>query len=94
MKIALFVEKIILTLENKNTQEERKTKKVTFNDEPKKKTPKYPFDLKGLQKVLKSMSNEMVETKKQVVESSFKKPFISFNKAQTSNPQSPNIIQR
>ena len=38
------------------------------------------------------MSNEMVEIKKQVVESSSKKPFRSFKKSQKSNPQLPNII--
>jgi hypothetical protein len=55
-------------------KKERKPKKSTFKDESKKKAPKDPFDLEGLQKVLKTMSNEMVEIKKQVVESS-KNPF-------------------
>ena len=34
----------------------------------------------------------MVEINNQVVESSFKKPFRSFKKNQTSNPQQPNKI--
>lgn len=38
------------------------------------------------------MSNEMVEIKKQVVESSPNKPFRSFKRNQTSNPQHPNTI--
>lgn len=74
MKEVIVVEKRILALENKNALEERKSKKVTFKDECKKKTPKEPFSLKGLQKVLKTMSNEMVEIKKQVVETSSRKP--------------------
>ena len=53
--------KKILDLENKTAQEERKSKKVTFKEGPKKKTPKTPFDIEGLQKVLKSMSNDMVD---------------------------------
>jgi len=69
-----------------------KWKKVTFKDESKKKAPKDPFDLEGLKKVLKTMSNEMVEIKKQVAESSSKKPFISFKRNHTSNPQPPNRI--
>jgi len=85
MEESRSVEKRILSLEKKTTQEEQKTKKVTFKEEPKKKTPKDPFDLEGLQKVLKSMSNEMVEIKKQVAKSS-KKPFRSFRRNQTSNP--------
>jgi len=74
MKESLVVEKMILSLEKKTTQEERKTKKVNFKEEPNNKTPKDPFDLEGLQKVLKSMSNDMVDIKKKEVESS-KKPF-------------------
>lgn len=38
------------------------------------------------------MSNEMVEIKKQVAESSSKKPFRSFKKTQASNYQPPNVI--
>lgn len=67
-------------------------KKVTFKDESKKKAPKDPFDLEGGQKILKTMSNEMVEIKKQVAKSSSKKPFRSFKRNQTSNPQPPNTI--
>ena len=43
-----------------SSAEYMKTKKATFKDESKKKSPKNPFDLEGLQKFLKSMSNEMV----------------------------------
>lgn len=38
------------------------------------------------------MANEMVEVKKRVVESSSKKPFRSFKRNQTSNPQTLNTI--
>lgn len=65
---------------------------VTFKDELKKKSPKDPFNLEGLQKVFKTMSNEMVEIKKQVFESSSKKHFSSFKRNQTFNPQPPNTI--
>jgi len=72
MKEAIVVEKRTLAIEKKNASEERKSKKVTFRDESKKKVTKDPYDMEGLQKVLKTMSNEMVEIKKQVVESSSK----------------------
>jgi len=72
MKEAIAVEKRIIALEKKNVVEERKSKKVSFKEDPKKKQPKDPFDLEGLQKVLKTMSNEMVDIKKQVVETSSK----------------------
>ena len=68
MKEAIAVEKRILALEKKNVVDERKYKKVTFKDDPKKKQSKDPFDLEGLQKVLKTMSNEMVDIKRQVAE--------------------------
>ena len=64
MKESIAIEKIILDLDKKYALEERKSKKVTFRDESKKKSPKDPFDLEGLQKVLKTMSNEMVDIKK------------------------------
>lgn len=48
-KEALSVEKRVLALEKKSAIEERKqTKQVTFKDESKKNTSKYPFDLEGL----------------------------------------------
>lgn len=73
--------------------DERKTKKVTFKDDSKKKASKDPFDLEGLHKVLKTMSNEMVEIKKQVAESSApKKPFRSFKTNPSSTSQAPNTI--
>lgn len=57
MKEALAVEKRIIALEKKTALEERKNKKVTFKDDAKKKTQKDPYDMEGLQKVLKTMSN-------------------------------------
>ena len=75
MKETIVVEKSILALEKKNSLEERKSKKVTFRDDSKKKVVKDPYDMEGLQKVLKTMSNEMVEIKKQVAETSTKKTF-------------------
>lgn len=62
MKEAIVVEKIILTVEKNKTLEERKSKKLTFTDDSRKD----PFDLDGLQKVLMTMSSEMVDIKKQV----------------------------
>lgn len=70
----------------------RKIKRVTFKDEVKKKAPKYPFDLEGLQQLLKTLSNEMVEIKNQVTESSSKNPFRLFRRSQPPNPQPPNTI--
>lgn len=72
------MEKRVNALENKATLEEWKNKKVSFKEDTKKKTPKDPYDMEGLQKVLKTMSNEMVEIKKQVAETSTKKPFRTF----------------
>jgi len=60
----IAVEKHILALEKKNALEERKSKKVTSRDDSKKKAIKDPYDMEGLQKFLKTMSNEMVENKK------------------------------
>ena len=72
---------------------DRKSKKVSFKDDSKNKPSKYPFDVEGLQKVLNTMKNEMVDIKKQVAESSsIKKNFRPFKKNQPSNSQSPNII--
>lgn len=69
MKETLAMEKRVLTLEKKVIIEEIKIdKKVTFREESQKKTAKNPFDLEGLQNFLKTMSNEMVELKNQVVE--------------------------
>ena len=45
-----------------------------------------------LQKVLKTMSNEMVEIKKQVAETSTKKPFRNFRRNQSTSPRPPNAI--
>jgi len=49
MKETIAMEKHILVVEEKNALEEHKSKKVTFRDDSKKKPPKYPFDLEGLQ---------------------------------------------
>jgi len=75
MKESIAVDKCIIALEKKNVVEERKSKMVSFKEDPKKKNPKDPFDLEGLKKVLKTMSNEMVDIKKQVAETSSKKPY-------------------
>jgi len=64
MKEALDVEKCINALEKKAALEDRKAKKVSFKDDSKKKTPKDPYDMEGLQKVLKTLSNEMIDIKK------------------------------
>ena len=47
---------------------------------------KDPYDVEGLQKVLKTMSNEMVEIKKQVAKTSTKKPFRNFKKPESKPP--------
>ena len=78
--------------QKKKDQEDRKLKRVTFKDEAKNKAPKDAFDLEGLQQVLKNLSNEMVEIKKQVTESSSKKTFRPFRRNQPPDPQPPNII--
>ena len=93
MKEYLSIEKHITALEKKNSQENRKSKKVSFKDDSKNKLPKEPFDVEGVQKVLKTVTNEMVDIKKQVVEnSSSKETFKNFKKGQSSNTQPPNII--
>ena len=88
----MFVEKGINALEKKQDQEDKKLKNVTFKDESKKKATKDPFGPKGLQQVLKTLSNEMVEIKKQVAESSSKKPFRTYRRNQPPNTQPPNTI--
>lgn len=92
MKEEIVVEKCILALQNKNNLEERKSIKVTFRDDSKKKAIKHPYDMEGLQRVLKTMSNKMVEIKKQVVETSMKKPFRKFKGNQSTDPKLPNAI--
>jgi len=61
MKEFLSIEEIILALEKRSEMEDKKYKKVTFSQESKKKTPKDSFNLEGLQKLLKTMSNDMNE---------------------------------
>lgn len=90
MKEEIVVEKRILAVEKKNGVEERKSKKVSFRDDSKKKQVKDPFDQEGLQKVLKTMSNEMVYINKQVEETSFKKPYRPFKRNPLTNPKPPN----
>ena len=92
MKEAIAVEKRIISLEKKNAIEERKSKKVTFKEDPKKKKSKDPFDLEGLQIFLKTMSNEMVDIKKQVVETSSKNSFKPFRRNPSTNSKPPNAI--
>lgn len=48
--------------------------------------PKDPYDMESLQKVLKIMSNEMVEIKKQVVGTSTRRPFRNFKKPESKPP--------
>jgi len=64
IKEDLSLERRIIALEKRSQIEERKSKKGKFKKDSKKKAPKDPFDLEGLQKLLKTMSNEMVEIKK------------------------------
>ena len=75
---ALAVEKRVVALEKRSAIEERKYKKISFKEDTKKKQTKDSFDLEGLQKVLKAMSNEMVDIKKKVAETSSKKPYRAF----------------
>ena len=66
---------------------------MKFSQDSKKKISKYPFDLEGLKKVLKNMSNDMTDIKKQVVENSAaKKSFRPFKKNPSSASQPPNEI--
>ena len=92
MKEAIAVEKRIMALEKKNAIEEQKSKKVSFKEDPKKKQSKDPFDLEGLQKALKTMSNEMVDIKKQVAETSSKNPYRPFKRNPSTDSKPPNAI--
>lgn len=92
MKEAIAVEKHITALEKKNAMEEQKSKKVSFKEDPKKKQTKDPFDLEGLKKVLKTMSNEMVDIKKQVAETSSKTPYRPFKRNPSTDSKIPNAI--
>lgn len=86
MKEALSVEKHIIALENKAALEYRESKKVSFKDDSNKKMPQDPYDMESLQKVLRTMSNKMVEIKKQVVGTSTKRPFRNFKKPKSKPP--------
>ena len=92
MKEAIAVEKRIIALDKKSVLEYWKSKKVTFKEESKKKQAKDPFDLEGLQKVLKTMSNEMVDIKKQVAETSSKRPYRAFKRGSLMDLRPPNAI--
>jgi len=92
MKEAIAIEKCILAIEKNNVIEEWKSKKVSFRDDSKKKQSKDPFELEELQKVLKTMSNEIVDIKKQVPETSSKKPFKPFRRNHPTNPKPPKAI--
>lgn len=92
MKEVVSIKKGKNALERKKDQEDRKLKRVTFKDEAKKKAPKDPFDLEGLQEVFKTLSNDIVDIKKQVVEYSSRKPLRPFKRYHPPNPQPPNTI--
>ena len=92
MTEAIVVEKHVIALEKRSVIEERKSKKFTFKEDPKKKQTKDPFDLEGLQKVLKTMSNEMIDIKKQVAETSLKKPYKTFKRGPSTDTKPPNGI--
>ena len=89
---AIAVEKCVIALEKRFAIEEPKSKKVTFKEDSKKKQTKDPFDLEGLQKVLKAMSNEMIDIKKQVAETSTKRPFRTFERSPSMDVKAPNVI--
>ena len=63
-----------------------------FQGRSKKKQLKDPFDLEGLKKVLKTTSNEMVDIKKQVAETSSKKPYKPFKRNPLTDSKPPNAI--
>lgn len=85
----------MLALKNKVVVEEIKpTKKVTSKDELKKKSTKDPYDMEGLKNILKIMSNEMVELKKQTDDiSSSKWPFSTFGRNRQVAPLAPSPTQ-
>ena len=87
------LEKIILALEKHSKIEDKKSKKVTFSQYSKNKVSKDPFDIEGLQKVLKTISNDMIEIKKQVAQTlAPTKSFRPFKKNPSSTSQPPNVI--
>jgi len=51
------------------------------------------YDMEGLQKVLKTMSNETVEIKKQVAETSTKKPFKNFKRDEINPPNAISNVE-
>ena len=89
---ALAVEKRVVALEKRSAIEERKSKKTSFKEDTKKKQTKDPFDMEGLQKVLKAMSNEMIDIRKQVAETSSKKPYKAFKRNPPMEVKPPNVV--
>lgn len=91
MKEAITIEKRFIALVKKIFVEERKSKKVYFKEYPKKKQSKDPLDLEGLKKVLKTMSNEMVDIKK-LAETSSKKPYKPYRRNPSTDSKPLNAI--
>jgi len=89
---ALAVEKCVVALEKRSAVEECKFKKIFFKEDTKKKQTKDPFDFEGLQKVLKAMSNEMIDIKKQVAETSSKNPYRTFKRNPPMEVKPPSTI--
>jgi uncharacterized coiled-coil protein SlyX len=89
---ALALENRMVALEKRSAFEERKSKKISFKEDTKKKQMKDPFDMEGLQKVLKAMSNEMIDIRKQVAETSSKKPYRSFKRNLPMEVKPPNAV--
>ena len=89
---ALAVEKRVVALEKRSAIEERKSKKTSFKEDTKKKQTKDPFDLEGLQKVLKAMSNEMIDIKKQVAKTSSKKRYRNFKRNPPMEVKPPSVV--
>ena len=48
--------------------------------------------MEGLQKVLKAMSNEMIDIRKQVAETSSKKPYRSLKRNSPTEVKPPNAV--
>ena len=70
---------------------EENLRRLLLND-PNKKQSKDPFDLEGLQNVLKTMSNKMVDIKKQVANTSSKNPYKPYRKNPSTDSKPPNAI--
>lgn len=75
-----------------SSRKEKHDRRTKSKEDPKKKQSKYLFDLEGLQKVLKIMSNKMVDIKKKVVETSSKKPYKPYRRNPSIDSKPPNVI--